>query len=204
MRKLLAVLLSVGILLAWSQLQGILVRAQGGPQQPALDARYCADSNGDGELSISDAVTVLNYLFTGEATPYCIAQEQSAPFATREETAELRAELTALRAELTDVPRYYSGTYVGDGESARVLETGVPGRIRAFWIAGVSKDCVEASDCVFRPTWISSEMPPNMLLDQGHCETSLGGSTVHLLPGPVNCYNATGVQYVWFALTTSS
>ena len=40
---------------------------------PLLDERFCADSNGDGKVDISDPVTVLSSLFSGDGTrPYCI------------------------------------------------------------------------------------------------------------------------------------
>jgi len=65
---------------------------------PATDSRFCADTNGDGKIDLSDAVTVLNHLFTGTATPYCIAQGVSLDdFVTRD---ELDAELAALQGLL--------------------------------------------------------------------------------------------------------
>ena len=57
---------------------------------PATDERYCADSNGDGRLDISDAVDILQFLFTGESVPHCVAAGEGLDgFATQ-------ADLTAL------------------------------------------------------------------------------------------------------------
>jgi hypothetical protein len=44
-------------------------------EHPLTDKRFCADANGDGKLDLSDAVTVLNYLFLGQGAPYCVAQD---------------------------------------------------------------------------------------------------------------------------------
>ncbi len=79
MRRLLIVALLINTLL----LVGLVGRemgvfAQAGAGGPATDERFCADANGDGAIDLSDAVTILNHLFTGQGTPpYCIAQEIS-------------------------------------------------------------------------------------------------------------------------------
>ena len=97
MRKVLVIVLAVNALLlavrAWQELPV----AQGGAGGPATDQRFCADSNGDGTVDMSDAITILSYLFTGLGEPpYCIAQGVGLDqFATKEELAALREELLA-------------------------------------------------------------------------------------------------------------
>ncbi|HVR74850.1 MAG TPA: hypothetical protein VMT52_10980 [Planctomycetota bacterium] len=201
MRKLSAVLLGVVTLLVWCYCRGMFVDAQAGPGQPAADSRFCADSNGDGVLNIADAVTVLDYLFNGTATPYCIAQSQSLPFATRDETETLRADLQSLREQLKSVPRYYSGKYTGDGTNNRIITTGASGTIGILWIEW-QKD----SD-PFHAAWISSEVDPKWRM-------SNGGDIV--LDGPnfvvfgrarngdgIGLYNERNDEYFWHALVTS-
>jgi len=97
MRRLLVpVLVLNALLLAVRVLQEIPV-VQGGGGSPATDERFCADSNGDGVVDLSDAVTILSYLFTGlGGEPYCVAQGVGLDqFATREDLEGLRAELLA-------------------------------------------------------------------------------------------------------------
>lgn len=60
------------------------------------EATFNGDINGDSRLNIADPVHLLNFLFTGGAEPVAIAV---GPDHT-EEIAELRASLTALRAEV--------------------------------------------------------------------------------------------------------
>jgi len=55
----------------------ISLKPSGGRADPLTDERFCVDTNGDGKLDLTDAVTILNYLYTGTATPYCIAQNAS-------------------------------------------------------------------------------------------------------------------------------
>ena len=46
-----------------------------GAATPALDERFCGDANGDGKIDVSDAINIVNFLFTGLGeSPYCIAQ----------------------------------------------------------------------------------------------------------------------------------
>jgi len=56
---------------------GNLSRSGGQQAGPALDQRFCADVDGNGVLDLTDAVTILNYLYLGTATPYCVAQNVS-------------------------------------------------------------------------------------------------------------------------------
>ena len=44
---------------------------------PATDERFCADANGDGEITIDDPILTLNYLFLGRGEPYCVEDEIS-------------------------------------------------------------------------------------------------------------------------------
>jgi formylglycine-generating enzyme required for sulfatase activity len=86
---------------AWQGLPIVEGDGPGPPVPPGLsgllaatDERFCADSNGDGGVDISDAITILNYLFTGQGcAPYCIAGGVSIDgFVTR--IAELEGLLT--------------------------------------------------------------------------------------------------------------
>ena len=56
-------------------LQALPANAQSGP---ATNEEFCADANGDGEVDLSDAVTILTYRFTDESkAPYCVLAEVS-------------------------------------------------------------------------------------------------------------------------------
>lgn len=76
MKRVVYVALAAGVIgLVWLGNAG---RSGGQGQAPPLtDHRFCADANGDGAIDISDPVTILTYLFTGGAPPYCIAQNLS-------------------------------------------------------------------------------------------------------------------------------
>jgi hypothetical protein len=95
------VLLSLNVfLLAGRFWQELPVEAGPGP---ATDERFCADANGDGSVDISDAVNILNHLFTGSgAPPYCIAQDLSLDdrYASRSGLAEAVARISQLEARL--------------------------------------------------------------------------------------------------------
>jgi len=97
MRKVLASVLAVNALLLATRVWQELPVAQGGGGGPATDQRFCADSNGDGAVDMSDAITILSYLFTGlGGPPYCIAEGVGLDqFATKEELAALRGEMLA-------------------------------------------------------------------------------------------------------------
>ena len=70
-----AVVLSALVVGVWFEWGG----QTGGQQEkePLFDSRFCSYANGDGQLDISDAVTILSFLFTGGEPPYCVAQNLS-------------------------------------------------------------------------------------------------------------------------------
>lgn len=201
MRKLSAVLLSVVTLLVWGYCRGMFVNAQAGPEQPAADSRFCADSNGDGILNIADAVTVLDYLFNGTVTPYCIAQSQSLPFATKDETETLRSDLQSLREQLKGVPRYYSGKYIGDGTNNRTITTSASGSIRQLWLQA------SAGSDPFWEGWISSEADPRFKMANSGDVVLDGPNFVvfHMARNgdDIGLYNERRNEYIWHALVTS-
>ena len=73
---------------------------------PLMDERFCADSNGDGRLDISDPVTALEYLFGSGRGPYCLESGVNIGAQLAELEASLavatdaNAALTATNAEL--------------------------------------------------------------------------------------------------------
>jgi hypothetical protein len=86
----------------WQELPASAERGRGAG--PATDERYCADATGDGKLDISDAVSILNFLFTGTGDPpYCIAQGDPMPGGLTEEQAEI---LSHMSIEYLPVGRY--------------------------------------------------------------------------------------------------
>ena len=99
MRKLLILALCVNaVLLAWRCWQELPIAQGVKGTGPLLDDRYCADSNGDGSVDVSDAVTVLNYLFGDVAPPpYCIAQSIS----LEDQLAELESRIASVEATAT-------------------------------------------------------------------------------------------------------
>ena len=130
MRKAAAVFLSLGFLVVWFTLQRFFLSAQG-PQQPLTDSHFCVDANGDGRLDVSDAVTILNFLFVGTSTPYCVAQGTSLDnFATRDDLNALKVRLDALESSARSVGSIATGTYDGDGKQDRVIDTGLRGSVR--------------------------------------------------------------------------
>jgi len=178
-------------------LAGVLTKA-GQISTPATDQRFCADANGDGQLDISDAMTVLNFLFTSSSTPYCIAQRQSLPFATRTEVEQLRAELQLLSEQVSAAPRIYSGKYIGDGSPEQLIETKAPGAIRIVWISGRCPATTPLS-CTnrwyFHYTYISTDMEPGFpAISDNHSR----------LEGPnfvvKERFNERDLEYVWTAL----
>lgn len=182
------------------------INSTAGPSPaPAIDERFCADTNGDGRLDIADAVTTLEYLFNGTATPYCIAQSALPPFATRDEADALRAELQTLREDLKAVPRYVSGKYLGDGTVDRTIETGITGTIRSFWIGGrcpevTIPNCTRRED-YFLGSWVSGEMDPGLTLTLGSVTamgTRLSGSDLIV----TQVHNYLNYEYIWMALAT--
>ena len=68
MKRLLVPVLMVNALLLGVRAWQAFPVAQGGGAA-ATDERFCADSNGDGGVDMSDALTILNYLFTGQGGP---------------------------------------------------------------------------------------------------------------------------------------
>jgi hypothetical protein len=176
------------------------VRAVG---EPATDERFCADSNGDGEVNITDSLDILNFLFNGTSTPYCIAQGQPLPaFATREELGELQAQIDTLQQRVTNVPRLVSGSYVGDGNDPRTIETGVTGTIRSLWVAGrcarvIEGVCDERSHYFFE-SWVSSDMEPGISWGQIVPSEVLSGSS--FVTEPNSQHNFAYMEYIWLAL----
>ena len=75
MKKLAAYLfvLAVGIVIGRLGEQP-RTRAEGETSGPATDERFCADADGDGNLTITDAIVILNFLFRGSGVPYCVEQ----------------------------------------------------------------------------------------------------------------------------------
>jgi hypothetical protein len=128
MKRFLVPVLIVNALLlgvrAWQELPV----AQGGAGVPATDDRFCADSNGDGILDMSDAVTVLNFLFNGQGSPpYCIAQGTSLDqFATLDDLQALRDELTPRLDVLEGDTTVADLTARVDALSDRILKLEVP------------------------------------------------------------------------------
>jgi hypothetical protein len=162
-----------------------------------MDQRFCADSNGDGSVNIADALTILNFLFSSESTPYCIAQGQSLPFATRDETEALRTELQELREQLQRRPRYYSGKYTGDGTLERTIATGITGgTIKALWLTSL-----EAEGHYWMDSWFSTEMVlPAYNGNPGQGRVSLSGADFVLEGTPDDYCNRADREYVWHAL----
>lgn len=74
MRKILAILLSVGVLLVWGAWPEPRVSAQVGDRvSPA--ASQNGDVNGDRTLDIADAIYIINHLFSLGPKPVALAQE---------------------------------------------------------------------------------------------------------------------------------
>ena len=98
MRKLLVIALLVNAaLLAGRFWQELPANAQEDPGGPAVDERFCADSNGDGTIDLSDPITILQYLFTGGDAPYCIAQGDGLPQGLTPEQAEILSHLSIVQ-----------------------------------------------------------------------------------------------------------
>jgi hypothetical protein len=75
----------------WSDLKATAQQGTGAGE-PATDERFCADANGDGTVNLSDALSILNFLFLGAKAPYCIA-----------ENSDLLQRISALEAPKTFV-----------------------------------------------------------------------------------------------------
>ena len=120
MKRLLVPVLMVNALLlgvrAW---QGFPIVEAGGTA--ATDERFCADSNGDGGVDISDAITILDYLFTGQGgPPCCIAAGVSIDgFVTR--IAELEASLATSEEQVTTLTGERDGLQVDVDECSTAL-----------------------------------------------------------------------------------
>jgi len=102
MKRFIVLVLIVNALLlgvrAWQELPV----AQGGVGLPATDDRFCADPNGDGVVDMADALTILNFLFTGQGSPpYCITEGTSIDELTAQ-IVQLDAALVASQATLGD------------------------------------------------------------------------------------------------------
>jgi hypothetical protein len=124
---LLFILLTVFFMGNW----GRSVGGQKAPLSPSTDHHFCADANGDGRLDVSDAVRILNFLFVGSSTPYCVAQDISLDrFASREDLGALKTRVEALESRLATASLAATGSYTGDGKNRRPIETGLPGPVR--------------------------------------------------------------------------
>jgi len=77
----------------------------GGGGEPATDKRFCADPSGDGTVDISDAVNILNFLFTGGSPPYCIAQELSLPEGLTDQQGEILSHMSIVELPIDDTGR---------------------------------------------------------------------------------------------------
>ncbi len=183
----------------WSRSVG----QQQAPVYPATDQRFCVDANGDGRLDISDATTLLNYLFVGNSTPYCVAQDVSLDrFASREDLDALRARVEVLESRQATASRIATGSYTGDG-SDRLIETGLPGNVRfaqvwvkgqgarLFGLTGTKSDGMPGSDGTAFGISLSGSnfmVDATVLTDEGN---------------PISTgLNDRGLAYAWLAFST--
>jgi hypothetical protein len=174
------------------------------PGGPLTDSRFCADADGDGRLDIGDAVNILNHLFIGTATPYCIAEGTSlAGFARQADLQVLQARVTVLEGELAGRSHVITGSYSGDGTRGRLVETGAPGRLRALRIQLRS----EAGNYYHEATTKLDAMPGS--IGTGSPAVSLEGNAFRIdarVPQgdtPVSRnLNIAGREYVWEAHLT--
>ena len=185
------------------------------PASPLLDERFCADASGDGKLDITDAVTILQYLFQGTTTPYCIAEGSAlADFATRAELESLRTEIENLQQDSARSLRPHWGTYTGDGTNDRVISTGIEGEIVSLQIAWRCARVVPGS-CTLREHYKDESRITLGMAPGTGMETSavfLDGPDFvinHSRPHPETGENSSGrneaaFEYVWFALVRDS
>ena len=102
MKRLIVVALFVNAFLLAGRFWQELPANAGGTPLGLMDNQFCADADGNGNLDMSDAITILNYLFLGTGQPYCLAVASS-PL-ERIEALEARV------GELEDVPRFVSAS----------------------------------------------------------------------------------------------
>jgi hypothetical protein len=195
-----ALILAV-VLGSWSQGRGVQ------PGLPLTDERFCSDSNGDGRLDVSDAVTVLQYLFQGTSTPYCVAQEVGLEeFANSSALLALTERVATLEAASRKAASIASGSYIGDGTNGRVIETGLTGTVRSvrIWVDLVDCGNERGLHCVTNHMEKTHSMPPGVAQGWGRVEMSGPNFVVdrlwELFPrfdsgGP----NDSGLVYHWVA-----
>jgi hypothetical protein len=180
---------------SWQMLPGVE------SQNALTDERFCSDVNGDGKLDVSDPVTLLNYLFQGTSTPYCVAQGISLEHVS----TGLQALSERMNALERKTPEIATGSYLGDGSASRLIDTGLDGRIQALFVAGrcplrITDDCSRRFD-YFLESWITPAMEPGIA--QGNPGTTLAGPdfiVVGATDRPFHSHNALNWEYVWFAI----
>ncbi len=174
---------------------------------PATDKRFCADSNGDGSLDVADAVNVLNFLFTGSSTPYCIAQDASLDkFATREDLQALQARVESLEASSRTAGLVATGSYAGDGRNGRIIETGLAGKLRAvqLWAKedNANNSHLSITDKVDTMAGTGCRGTYGLSLNGGNFVVD----STFLLPGSATPYGSTlnqvGLTYEWVAVAS--
>lgn len=186
---------------------GVAGRSGGqiGQEGPLRDERFCADANGDGSLNVTDAVTILQYLFVGNTTPYCVAQETSlSDFATRAEVNALRAEIEALKGLTSSKAGAHQGGFTGDGTNGRLIETGLEGEIISLWIANRCPEPVRPN-CTNREYFSETRVSRGMASGAAagvHQRVFLRGADFevnHVIDGKAGA-NEPGLEYTWFAI----
>jgi hypothetical protein len=169
------------------------------PQEPLTDERFCADANGDGVVNIADPVTILSFLFSGTATPYCVAEGVSLD--------ELSAQLEALASRIDALETLThgagiiaTGTYDGDDAEDRSIETGLEGRLRFVRIWQV---CSPIREHCTRDSYTDDNakldtMPGATGSAGGDRECTIAGSSFVV----DRSGNWAGFRYVWLAIAT--
>jgi hypothetical protein len=165
-------------------LRGLPVRGGGGA--PA-GATMNGDVNCDGKVDIADAVSLIQWQFTGGAPPCALAQDN---FATRDDLGALASRVAALEGANKHDAKVATGVYTGDGTTNRILQTGLSGRIRSLSVSGGSHLGTFAAT-------ITDQTPLQGILLLDGANFIIPGSD-----GSPGQLNFSGLRYAWIAFST--
>jgi hypothetical protein len=120
---LMAVLLASAVLmLGVLSMRGLPARGGSIP-----GATLNGDVNCDGTVDLSDAISIIQYQFYGGMPLCALAQDN---FATKDELTALTARVAAIENSSKKAASAATGTFIGDGQQSRQINTGLSGKLR--------------------------------------------------------------------------
>jgi hypothetical protein len=198
---LMAVMLFCAVMmLGVLSLGGLPVRGGSGG---APGATVSGDVNCDGKVDVSDAIYTLQFLFAHGPAPCALAQDN---FATKDDLNALSARVAAMEASAKGFGNIAAGRYIGDGQTSRTIETGLPGQIlyvRVFrrYVQNI------ASRNDYR-TWAVriDKMADKVMETENGASLDFSANNFIVYPGKTSGegLNEKDVEFTWVAFSTSA